>query len=49
MEYAKKSNPEVVFCMHGDEEDVDSLAGELKSQGFKAHAPRMGDSFKLDF
>ncbi len=49
VEYAKKSNPEVVFCMHGDEEDVDSLAGELKAQGFKAHAPRMGDSFKLDF
>jgi putative mRNA 3-end processing factor len=47
--YAKGSNPEVVFCMHGDEEDVNSLAGELKNEGFKTHAPKLGDTFKIDF
>jgi putative mRNA 3-end processing factor len=47
--YAKMSNPEEVFCMHGEEEDVDSLAEELKGEGFETHAPRIGDSFKLDF
>jgi putative mRNA 3-end processing factor len=48
-EYAKKSNPETIFCMHGDEAAVDSLAENLKIEGFKTHAPRMGDSFKIDF
>ena len=35
----EEEQPRSVFCMHGDEEDVDSLASELKNEGFKTHAP----------
>ncbi len=48
-EYVKKSNPEMVICVHGDQKVADDFAESLKVEGFKAHVPRQGDTIKADF
>lgn len=48
-EYVKKSNPELVVCVHGEQKVADDFAESLKVEGFKAQVPRQGDSIKLDF
>ncbi len=48
-EYVKKSNPETVICVHGEQHTAETFAESLKVEGFKAHVPRQGDSIKLDF
>jgi putative mRNA 3-end processing factor len=48
-EYVRKSNPELVVCVHGDQKVADEFAENLKAEGFKATVPRMGDSIKIDF
>ncbi len=48
-EYVKKSNPETVICVHGEQKTTDAFVEDLKVMGFKAHAPRIGEVIKLDF
>ena len=47
-EYVKKSEPQAVVCVHGDEQNTISLATALKEEGFAAYAPKIGDSIKFD-
>ncbi|MDE1834450.1 MAG: MBL fold metallo-hydrolase, partial [Candidatus Micrarchaeota archaeon] len=48
-EYVKRSNPETVICVHGDPENSNLLAEELKMEGFEAFAPKVGDKITVDF
>ena len=48
-EYVRKSNPEKVFCIHGDKANTEELAEALSLEGFDAHAPKMGDKTQVDF
>ena len=48
-EYVRKSNPETVICVHGDQKTSEAFAEALNAEGFKAHVPRQGDTIKLDF
>lgn len=47
IEYAKKSSPQAIVCVHGSPENAKSLAAELKLDGYDAYAPKIGDSIKL--
>ncbi|MGC8652026.1 MAG: MBL fold metallo-hydrolase [Candidatus Micrarchaeia archaeon] len=46
--YVKSSSPETVICVHGDSENASDFAESLKLEGFDAHAPKVGDTIKLD-
>lgn len=48
-EYVKKSNPEKVICVHGDQKIADAFAESLNVEGFDAQVPRIGDTIKIDF
>ena len=48
-EYVKKSNPEVVICVHGEEKTAEAFAESLKVEGIKAVVPRQGDTLRFDF
>jgi len=43
--FVEKSNPEKVFCVHGDKPE--DFAEELKLEGFDAVAPRIGERFEV--
>ncbi len=45
LEYVERTNPEKVFCMHGD--DTTGFAHTLKQRGFDAYAPRNGEKVKI--
>ncbi len=45
IQYAKKTNPEKVLCVHGD--DTNAFASMLKEEGFNVEAPKNGDKVKL--
>ncbi len=45
LQYAKKVNPNKIFCVHGD--DTQSFAELLKADGFNATAPMNGDKIKI--
>jgi putative mRNA 3-end processing factor len=47
-DYVRGSSPEVVLCVHGDENNAVALAEALKLEGFDARAPRLGETVKLD-
>ena len=47
-EYAKRSSPSTIVCVHGSEENTKALAEDLKREGFQAYAPKVGDTIKLD-
>ncbi|MDE1832945.1 MAG: MBL fold metallo-hydrolase [Candidatus Micrarchaeota archaeon] len=47
-EYVKKSNPSTVICVHGDEENAKDLAENLAMEGYKTHAPKLGETIKLE-
>jgi putative mRNA 3-end processing factor len=47
-EYIRKSNPEVVVCVHGEKLSAEAFAEQLKADGFKTHVPRLGESLRLD-
>lgn len=47
-DYVKRSNPEVVVCVHGEEHGSEQFAEQLKVEGFKAYAPKIGESLRLD-
>ncbi len=46
-EYAKRSSPKTIICVHGDEDATMLLARSLRDEGFDAHAPKIGDQIKL--
>ncbi len=48
-DFVKRTNPEVVVCVHGDEESTNSLREGLELEGFEAHAPAVNDALKLEF
>ena len=48
-EYVRKSEPEQVICIHGDEENTQALCDNLKLEGFEAFAPKFGDKLKVNF
>ncbi|HLD76341.1 MAG TPA: MBL fold metallo-hydrolase RNA specificity domain-containing protein, partial [Candidatus Norongarragalinales archaeon] len=41
--YAKKVNPEKIFCIHGDLEACTELAYTLTEEGFDASAPKLNE------
>ena len=45
--YVKKTNPEKIFCVHGNEESCIAFAETLKREGFDATAPKNGETFKI--
>ncbi len=47
-EYIKRSSPSTVVCVHGDQKNAVSLAESLELEGYKAYAPKIGDTIKLD-
>lgn len=47
-EYVKKSNPNTVICVHGDQENAKDLAENLAMEGYKTHAPQLNETIKLD-
>jgi putative mRNA 3-end processing factor len=46
-EFIRRSSPAVVCCVHGSEENTTGLATALKERGFKAYAPKLGDTIDL--
>ncbi|MEM3791374.1 MAG: MBL fold metallo-hydrolase [Candidatus Micrarchaeaceae archaeon] len=49
-EYIKKSNPETVICIHGEERNTNMLAEWVREEmEIKAYAPKVGESIKIDF
>ncbi len=46
-EYIRKSSPNVVVCVHGDENTTTHFAEELRGQGFEAYAPKIGESIEI--
>ncbi len=47
VEYVRRSSPQVVICVHGSEENANSLVEDVKGMGIEAHAPKIGDTIKL--
>ncbi len=48
-EYIKRSGAQTVVCVHGDADNSNALAEELKLEGYDAYAPKIGESIRLDF
>ncbi len=46
--YVKRSSPNTVVCVHGSRENTKILADDLKEEGFKAFAPKVGDTIEID-
>ncbi len=46
-EYAKRSSPQKVVCVHGDADVAAQYAESLKLDGFDAYAPKNGESIEL--
>ena len=47
-EYVKRSSPNAVVCLHGSPENTKLLASDLKDEGFKSYAPKVGDVIDID-
>ncbi len=47
-EYVKRSNPSIVVCVHGDNENAKAMAESLRLDGYEAHAPELGETIKID-
>jgi len=47
-EYVKRSDPETVICVHGDGESTLAFKDYLELEGFKAHAPALGEKIRVD-
>jgi len=45
-DFVNKIKPKKVICVHGD--NCERFATELKSRGFDAVAPKMGDVIDVD-
>jgi putative mRNA 3-end processing factor len=47
-EYIKRSGPSKIVCVHGDVANAEAFAETLRLEGYEAHAPKIGDTIKLD-
>jgi len=48
IELVKLVDPELVVCVHGDEEIINVFQKKLKIEGFNSVAPKLGQEIKLD-
>ncbi len=48
-EYIRKTKPETIICVHGDNENSKNLADSLRMEGFEAYSPQVGDKIEVDF
>lgn len=46
-EFAERCNAQKIFCVHGDRENCEAFAAELRGRGFDAVAPAAGESFEV--
>ena len=46
-EYVRKSAPNIVVCVHGDQRASTNLAEHLKDEGFEAYAPKVGETLNI--
>ncbi|MGC8649077.1 MAG: MBL fold metallo-hydrolase [Candidatus Micrarchaeia archaeon] len=46
-DYAKRSEPQIIICVHGDENNTQLFADELKDLGYISYAPKIGESINL--
>ncbi len=47
-DYVKACGPSTVICVHGDHESASMFSESLKLEGYDAHAPKIGETIKLD-
>ncbi len=47
LRHAKKANPEKIFCVHGDPEQLKTLVHLFREEGFDAYAPQNGDKITV--
>lgn len=47
-EYVRRSAPQVVVCVHGDQGNAKNFADTLRMEGFEAYAPVVGDTINLE-
>jgi putative mRNA 3-end processing factor len=47
-DFVKACEPRIVICVHGERESSVSMAESLKLEGYDAHAPKVGETIKLD-
>ncbi|MBU1197271.1 MBL fold metallo-hydrolase [Candidatus Micrarchaeota archaeon] len=45
--HVKKANPEKVFCVHGDPDQLEEFVQTLKEEGFNAYAPKNGERISV--
>lgn len=48
-DYVKRSDPHTVICVHGDADSTIAFKDWLEIEGYDAHAPRNGESVRVDF
>ena len=47
--YVKRSDPDTVICVHGDDESTIAFKDWLELEGFEAYAPKLGEKVKVNF
>lgn len=47
-EYVKRSGASTIVCVHGDGENASAMAENLKMDGYKAYAPKLDETIKLE-
>lgn len=47
-DFVKESGAHTVMCVHGDHDTSISMAESLKLEGYDAHAPRIGETIKVE-
>ncbi len=47
-DFVKACSPRTVICVHGDHEASINMAEALKLEGYDAHAPKVGETIKLE-
>lgn len=47
-EYARRSSPSRVICVHGSRDSTLALAESLREEGFDASAPKVGDTIDIE-
>lgn len=48
-EYVQKADPKTVVCVHGDEDSAVGFKDWLEIEGYKAFAPKTGETVRIDF
>ncbi|MDE1874150.1 MAG: MBL fold metallo-hydrolase [Candidatus Micrarchaeota archaeon] len=47
-EYVRKSDPEKVICVHGEQKTASAFAESLREEGYDASVPKQGDTVQID-